>query len=150
LSTVYAAGLRVGEVVRLKVTSIDSQRITPHRSWQGRPRPIRDALATTFGYSSGLLEAGTAPLMVVSGPGAGRSCQHRRSPGRMSRRKEARSHQQTRDHPFPEALCLLPDYVWYSEWPTDFIGNIGSSRSRVLPITQHSFARLRESNCQVS
>jgi integrase/recombinase XerD len=51
LSTAYAAGLRVGEVVRLKVTSIDSQRITPHRSWQGRPRPIRDALATTFGYS---------------------------------------------------------------------------------------------------
>jgi integrase len=48
---VYAAGLRVGEVVRLKVTSIDSQRIAPHRSWQGRPRPIRDALATTFGYS---------------------------------------------------------------------------------------------------
>jgi site-specific recombinase XerD len=30
LSTVYAAGLRVGEVVRLKVTSIDSQRMLLH------------------------------------------------------------------------------------------------------------------------
>jgi integrase/recombinase XerD len=37
-----------------------------------------------------------------------------------------------------------------SEAPADLIGNVGSSRARVLPITQHSFARIQESNLRVS
>ena len=42
LSTVYAAGLRVGEVVRLKVTSIDSQRIysTTYGASREAPRAL--------------------------------------------------------------------------------------------------------------
>jgi hypothetical protein len=37
-----------------------------------------------------------------------------------------------------------------SEAPADLIGNVGSSRAQVLPITQHSFARIQESNWRVS
>jgi hypothetical protein len=33
-----------------------------------------------------------------------------------------------------------------SEAPADLIGNVGSSRAQVLPITQHSFGRIQESN----
>jgi integrase/recombinase XerD len=37
-----------------------------------------------------------------------------------------------------------------SEAAADLIGNVGSSRAQVLPITQHSFARIQESNWRVS
>jgi site-specific recombinase XerD len=37
-----------------------------------------------------------------------------------------------------------------SEAPADLIGNVGSSRAQVLPITQHSFGRIQESNWRVS
>jgi hypothetical protein len=37
-----------------------------------------------------------------------------------------------------------------SEAPADLIGNVGSSRAQVLPIAQHSFARIQESNWRVS
>jgi integrase/recombinase XerD len=36
------------------------------------------------------------------------------------------------------------------EAPADLTGNVASSRAQVLPITQHSFARIQESNCRVS
>jgi hypothetical protein len=44
--------------------------VTPHRGCEGRPLPVRDAVPAAFGHSSRLPEAGTAPLMVVSGLGA--------------------------------------------------------------------------------
>ena len=74
LTTAYAAGLRVGEVVRLKVGSIDSQRMLIHiESGKGgrdryamlSPRLLED--------SPRLLEAGAAELVAVSGPRARRS-----------------------------------------------------------------------------
>jgi DDE domain len=37
-----------------------------------------------------------------------------------------------------------------SEAPADLIGNVGSSCAQVLPVTQHSFARIQESNWRVS
>src|SRR4051812_48765658 len=60
LTTAYAAGLRVGEVARLKVSAIDSTRMLIHVEHGRRPRPLCDAVAAPAGRSSRLLAAGAA------------------------------------------------------------------------------------------
>ena len=61
LTTAYAAGLRVREVTRLKVASIDSTAdADPRRSGQRRQGAIRDAVAAPPRDSARLLAAGAA------------------------------------------------------------------------------------------
>ena len=100
LTTAYAAGLRIGEVCRLKV-SLDRQRAhaDPCRMRQGRQGPLRDAVAASARYSARLLAARAARPVAVSRPGGWRSCQHRRIAGRLSGRKTHGQAEQTRDRP---------------------------------------------------
>ena len=76
LTTAYAAGLRIGEVARLKV-ELDRQRtdVDPCRECQRRQGSLRDAVAPAPGDPPHLLEAGPAEFVAVSGPGARRSCE---------------------------------------------------------------------------
>ena len=61
LTTAYAADYGVGEVVRLKIAEIDSQRMLLHieqrQGWQG---PLCDAIAAASEDPAHLLEAGAA------------------------------------------------------------------------------------------
>ena len=69
LTTVYAAGLRVSEVVLLKIADIDSQRMVIRvRAGQGRQGPLRHALAAASDNSTHLLAAHAAEAMAVSRP----------------------------------------------------------------------------------
>jgi integrase len=63
LSVAYGAGLRASEVVALKVTDVDSERMTLRiEQGKGPPRPLRHALAGA---------ARTSARMVAHGPCAG-------------------------------------------------------------------------------
>ena len=110
LTTAYAAGLRVGEVVRLKIASIDSEPdVDPHRGRQGWQGSLRDAVAAAPEDPPRLLAAGPAELVAVSGPGARRSCEHRRSSVGVSLRKAACPDRQACDGPLAAAqLCHPP------------------------------------------
>jgi integrase/recombinase XerD len=56
LTCAYAAGLRVSEAARLKVSDIDSSRIDhPRRARQGRPGPVCDAFGAVAGCLARLL-----------------------------------------------------------------------------------------------
>jgi integrase/recombinase XerD len=69
LITAYAAGLRVSEVVRLKIADIDSgPHADPGRTGQGRPGPLHHAVAATAGRSARLLAGSSADTLAVSRP----------------------------------------------------------------------------------
>jgi site-specific recombinase XerD len=68
LTTVYAAGLRVSEVVMLKITDIDSQRMVI-RVEQGKGEgPLRHALSAAAEDSAQLLAVGPAAALDVPRP----------------------------------------------------------------------------------
>ncbi|MHC2627336.1 integrase [Bradyrhizobium huanghuaihaiense] len=77
LVTAYAAGLRVGEVSRLKPSAIDSKRNPDHRR-QGRQGPLRNAVAAAVQHPAILLVSGQTAPLAVSGAQSGRSgeCRH--------------------------------------------------------------------------
>jgi site-specific recombinase XerD len=96
LTTAYAAGLRIGEVCRLKVTSIDGERKLIHVEC-GKGGKDRDAVAASARYSARLLAARASRPVAVSRPGGWRSCQHRRIAGGLSGRKTHDEAEQARD-----------------------------------------------------
>jgi site-specific recombinase XerD len=103
LATAYAAGLRVGEVVRLKVGSIDSQRMLLHIENKGRQGSLRNAFPAAARDSSDLLEAGAAEFVAVSGPRAWQPCKSRRSSVCLPHCKAACPNRQTHDDAFTSA-----------------------------------------------
>ena len=104
LTTAYAAGLRVGEVVQPE-DRLDRQRtdVAPHRGRQGWQGSLRDAVAAAPEDPPRLLEAGTAEFVAVSRPGAWRSCEPRRSSVGLSLRKAACPDRQACDGPLASA-----------------------------------------------
>jgi len=59
----YGAGLRAGEVVRLRVGDIDrAQNIIPHRAGQGAQRPPRHAVARDARSAAAMVEGATGSL----------------------------------------------------------------------------------------
>ena len=69
LSVAYGAGLRASEVVALKVSDIDSQRMTLRiEQGKGQQGSLRDAAAGA---------AGAAAHLVAGGPGAGQDARRR-------------------------------------------------------------------------
>ena len=68
LTTVYAAGLRVSEVVLLKIADNDSQRMVMGRAVQGRQGPLRHALSAAPEDFTHLLAARSTEAMAVSRP----------------------------------------------------------------------------------
>jgi site-specific recombinase XerD len=104
LTTAYAAGLRIGEVCRLKVASIDRRAKTdPCRMRQRREGPLRNAVAASARCSARLLAARASRHMAISRPRGWRSCQYRRIAGRLSCRKTHDEAEQARDGPLLEA-----------------------------------------------
>ena len=107
LATAYAAGLRIGEVCRLKV-SLDRQQAhaDSHRRRQGREGSLRDAVATSAGYSARVLETSPPRPMAVSRSRARRSHRRRGVTGRLSGRAQQGQVRQTRHGPLPAPqLC---------------------------------------------
>lgn len=69
LTTVYAAGLRVSEVVLLKIADIDSQRMVIRvEQGKGRQGPLHHALPTIVADSPQLLAVGSATALDVPRP----------------------------------------------------------------------------------
>ena len=69
LMTAYAAGLRVSEVVRLQVRRYRQQpHADPDRAGQGRPGPLRHAVAAAARRAARLLAGNPAGALAVSGP----------------------------------------------------------------------------------
>ena len=67
LTTAYAAGLRASEAASLKVGQHRQQPDGhPHRAGQGRPRPLRHAVAATARHPALLLANGAAHALAVS------------------------------------------------------------------------------------
>ena len=70
LMTAYAAGLRVSEVVRLKLADIDSSRMLIRvEHGKGGKRPLHHAVAAAARSAAHLLAASTAGALAVSRPG---------------------------------------------------------------------------------
>lgn len=69
LTTAYAAGLRVSEVVGLKAADIDSDRIGhPGRMRQGRQGALRHVVRAAARHPAQLLAAGASGTVLVPGP----------------------------------------------------------------------------------
>ena len=100
LTTAYAAGLRIGEVCRLKVASIDSERMLIHIEG-GKGAKDRYAM-----LSPRLLDVlriywrrAQSRLVVVSRPRARRSCERRGVAGRVPGGATQAQARQARDDP---------------------------------------------------
>ncbi len=61
LSVAYGTGLRVSEVVALKVTDIDSKRMTLRVEQAKAAGPVRHALSCVAGAPTGMVAGGTRP-----------------------------------------------------------------------------------------
>ena len=71
LATAYAAGLWVSEVVRLKLSSIDSKRMLIHiENGKGGKDRYAMLFPAAAGYSSCVLDASTAGAVAISRPSA--------------------------------------------------------------------------------
>ena len=97
LATAYAAGLRVREVTRLKVASIDSTRMLIHVE-MGKGGKERYAMLSPrlLEISARLLAAGATKPVAVPGPRARRSCEHGRFARRLPQGATASQDRQTR------------------------------------------------------
>ncbi len=72
LSVAYGAGLRASEVVSLKISDIDSQRMVhPRRAGQRSQGPLRDAVCEPARAAARLVAGGTATRLAVPGPQPG-------------------------------------------------------------------------------
>ena len=98
LTTAYAAGLRIGEVCRLKVTSIDSKRMLIHVEG-GKGAKDRYAMLSRVVEFARVLEASASRPVAVSRSGVRRACRRGRIAGRLSGRARQGQVRQTRHDP---------------------------------------------------
>ena len=66
--TIYAAGLRVSEVVALTARDIDSARMVIHPAGQGPQGPLRHAVRAAPRHPAELLEAHASAALALPGP----------------------------------------------------------------------------------
>src|SRR5262249_50333889 len=160
LSLGYGCGLRASEVVRLKVKHIDSsQKIIRVEQSKGRKdrnvmlSPEMLDLLRQWWKARPSRHDGTTPSQERwLFPG--------RKPGKpMTTRQLNRLFHEAADAAGIKKRVTLHALRHYVSFRTmsgnsqafwSFIGNIGSSRSQVLPIAQDSFVRIQESNRRVS
>ena len=84
LTTAYAAGLRVSEVVRLKIADIDSARMLLRvEQGSGRQGPLRHAVAAAARHVASLLASRKALSLAVSRPQPKPVAQSQRAAGRV-------------------------------------------------------------------
>jgi integrase/recombinase XerD len=151
LSAAYAAGLWVSEVVALKVSDIDSERLLL-RIEQGKGRKDRFAMLSPqllellrdwyrIARPAVWLFPGRDPILPLTTRQLARTVHAAANMAGIKKR--------VTPHTLRHYVSFLT-MSGNSEAPADLIGNVGSSRAQVLPITQHSFARIQESNWRVS
>jgi integrase len=104
LTTAYAAGLRVGDVVGRKVSSIDSERMLLHiedgKGGKDRYSMLSPRLLTIL---RAYWKRARPSSWLFSRTGARRSCEPRRSSGCLSRCQKACPNWQACDGPFASA-----------------------------------------------
>src|SRR5207237_41436 len=83
LTTAYAAGLRVSEVVRLKIADIDSSRMLIRVEQGGCQGRIRDAVAAVACPATRLLAGRAAASLADSRPERGAPPRSKRAPSRL-------------------------------------------------------------------
>jgi integrase len=118
LSVAYGTGLRVSEVVGLKVTDVDSQRMTL-RIEQGKGRKDRYAMLSPVLLERllGLVARGPGPgqdarrRVAISRARSHRPAQHQATEPRHSCRRRGGPDRQARVHAHAAPLCAVPDYV---------------------------------------
>ena len=107
LTTAYGAGLRVGEVARLRrhrqLADAD-----PGRARQGRQGPLRHAVAAAVANPARLLASGTAGPLAVPRPGDGRAGQRRHTARSLPRGRAACRAQQAGDSTHLAAQLRYP------------------------------------------
>jgi len=90
LSIAYGCGLRVSEIIHLKVVDIDSARMLIRvEQGKGPQGPLRDAVAGPARHPAGLVEREAAARLAVPGPAAVRSPHGAPAQPRGPRRRDA-------------------------------------------------------------
>jgi site-specific recombinase XerD len=99
LTTAYAAGLRIGEVCRLRVTSIDSKRMLIHVEGGKGAKDRYAIVAASARHIARVLEASASRPVAVSRSGVRRACRRGRIAGRLSGRARQSQVRQSRHDP---------------------------------------------------
>ena len=109
LTTAYAAGLRVREVTRLRIASIDSTRMLIHiEMGKGGKGTIRHVVAAPSLHSPHLLAARATKCLAVPRPGTRQSCEHGRLAGRLPQGAKASQDRQARHRAYVAAQFRHP------------------------------------------
>ena len=109
LTTAYAAGLRVREVTRLRIASIDSTRMLIHiEMGKGGKETIRHVVAAPSLHSPHLLAARATKCLAVPRPGTRQSCEHGRLAGRLPQGAKASQDRQARHRAYVAAQFCHP------------------------------------------
>jgi integrase/recombinase XerD len=154
LHLAFAAGLRVSELVNLQLDQIDPPTLsTVHIIGKGRRERILPLWKETAAAIKAWLQvrpSGSASELFLN--------TRAQAMTRSGFEYILAKHVAKAAYEVPSIAAksvsphVLRHYVSFltmsgnSEAPADLIGNVGSSRAQVLPITQHSFGRIQESN----
>jgi integrase len=122
LSAAYGAGLRVSEVVSLKVPDVDSKRMLLRIEQARAARIVMPCSPATARATARLVSHRAAADLALSGPQPGQPPDHAPvQPGR-SRRCRHGGDQKAGVTAHAQTLCLLLDYVVYFLFRPSFLG----------------------------